>query len=61
MSPEQRIGSKDVDWKTDQYALGVVLYELFSGNVPTGAVKSVDAMRNDVRIEARRSAAAQCR
>jgi serine/threonine protein kinase len=48
MSPEQRIGSKDVDWRTDQYALGVVLYELFSGNVPTGAVKSVDAIRSDV-------------
>jgi serine/threonine protein kinase len=48
MSPEQRIGSKDVDWRTDQYALGVVLYELFSGNVPTGAVKNIDALRSDV-------------
>lgn len=48
MSPEQRIGSKDVDWRTDQYALGVVLYELFCGNVPTGAVKSVDEIRRDV-------------
>jgi serine/threonine protein kinase len=48
MSPEQRIGSKDVDWRTDQYALGVVLYELFSGNVPTGAVKSVDELRRDL-------------
>jgi serine/threonine protein kinase len=48
MSPEQRIGSKDVDWRTDQYALGVVLYELFSGNVPTGAVKSIDAIRPDL-------------
>lgn len=48
MSPEQRIGSKDVDWRTDQYALGIVLYELFSGNVPTGAVKTVEAIRKDV-------------
>jgi serine/threonine protein kinase len=48
MSPEQRIGSKDVDWRTDQFALGVVLYELLSGNVPTGAVKSVDELRRDV-------------
>lgn len=48
MSPEQRIGSKDVDWRTDQYALGVVLYELFAGMVPTGAVKSIDAIRADL-------------
>ena len=48
MSPEQRIGSKDVDWRADQFALGVVLYELFAGTVPTGAVKSVDAIRPDL-------------
>lgn len=48
MSPEQRLGSKDVDWRTDQYALGVVLYELFSGNVPTGAVKPIDVIRPDL-------------
>ncbi|MET0534250.1 MAG: protein kinase [Steroidobacter sp.] len=48
MSPEQRIGSKDVDWRTDQYALGVVLYELLAGTVPTGAVKSLHEIRRDV-------------
>jgi serine/threonine-protein kinase len=34
MSPEQINGSKDVDQRTDLYALGVITYEMFAGVTP---------------------------
>jgi serine/threonine protein kinase len=48
MAPEQRMAAKDVDWRADQYALGVVLYELLSGQLPTGAVKPLEMVRRDL-------------
>src|SRR5581483_4354036 len=39
MSPEQKINAKSVDHKADIYALGVIVYEAFTGKLPLGKFK----------------------
>ena len=50
MSPEQaEMSGLDIDTRTDIYALGVLLYELFTGSTPLEQSRLVSAAYDEVR------------
>ena len=48
MSPEQLKDSKNVDGRADVYSIGVMLYEIVTGAIPTGMLKPASQIRKDV-------------
>ena len=48
MSPEQIKNSRDVDARADIYSVGVMLYEILTGSVPTGVPKPASQITKDV-------------
>lgn len=49
MSPEQTRGQKDLDWRSDIFAAGVVLYELVAGRAPWRGNSDYEIMDKIVR------------
>jgi len=51
MSPEQFKDSRAVDGRADVYSMGVLIYEMLTGGLPTGMGKPLSAVRSDALPE----------
>lgn len=51
MSPEQISDSKNIDYRSDYYALGVILFELLTGHSPYGVISSREELYYKIKME----------
>ena len=51
MAPEQISDSKNIDYRSDYYALGVILFKLLSNQTPYGNVSSREELYYKIKVE----------